>query len=601
MVPIDYTDETKEKSLDDGHDPTPIAKHIEAAQTDQPDSGPSVSGIGLLSALSLALSACGGGGGGGGGPILSPPPPPVPMSTTEAARAKILSQFSFTDAELDVYKTMTFNDWLESEFNKPIGQTGVAWLDSQGHTVPKDDNPNIFDQTYGDNMIWNQLITGPDQLRKRCALALSEMMVVSLNALDGFWPSYFIASYWDTLTRNAFGNFRTLLEEITLNPAMGRFLNTAGNLKEDPSISRQPDENYAREVMQLFTIGLYELNNDGSYRTNLSGQKIETYTQKDITNLARVFTGYDIDFSQDRWVRYPGVDFDVPTQEFTRRPLKLDPNNHSNLEAKFLGTTIAANTEASLALRTALDTLFNHANVGPFFARQMIQRLVTSNPSPAYINRVASAFNNNGQGVRGDLKAVWRAIISDPEARNPPNATTSGKLREPIMRFVQWARTMNVQSTDGKWALWNLSDSTWGLGQSPLRAPSVFNFFRPGYVPPQTAIATQGLVAPEFQLHNETTTGGFLNFMMVMMSNGLNNIVPNLEFLYEKALDASALCDWLNLHFCGGSLSQASLDLMKNALNAKPLTALSPNSDKSDRINAATLMVLANPEYLIQK
>ena len=197
----------------------------------------------------------------------------------------------------------------------------------------------------------------------------------------------------------------------------------------------------------------------------------------------------------------------------------------------FLGTNIPANTPGPEALRIALDRLFNHANVGPFFARQMIQRLVTSNPSPAYVGRVAAAFANNGSGVRGDLRAVWTAILTDDEARTRPGGsdTMSGKLREPVVRFVQWARTVGVSSTNGEYEIYDLSGSDTALGQSPLRSPSVFNFFRPGYVPPNTAIATAGKQAPEFQLLNETTTAGYINFLQWVTRGGYNDVQADVR------------------------------------------------------------------------
>ena len=296
-------------------------------------------------------------------------------------------------------------------------------------------------------MIWNQLLAGPDQMRKRMALALSETFVVSLSSFQTLYPSYLIAAYWDVLTAHAFGNFRQLLEVLTLNAGMGSFLNTRGNLREN-SRGRQPDENFAREVMQLFTIGLYELNPDGTYKLDANSKPVETYSQDDVTNLARVFTGYDWDYlsnggtsTQVSWER-----FSVPSTHLATNPMRFSSNSHSRVEVNFLGTKITITTPGADALHIALDRLFYHDNTGPFFARQMIQRLVTSNPTPAYVQRVATVFGNNGSGVRGDLKAVWTAILSDEEARAMPTAadTLFGKMREPIVRFVHWARTAEV-------------------------------------------------------------------------------------------------------------------------------------------------------------
>jgi uncharacterized protein (DUF1800 family) len=385
---------------------------------------------------------------------------------------------------------------------------------------------------------------------------------------------------------------------------MGFFLNTKGNLKED-SNGRQPDENYAREVMQLFTIGLYELNADGTQRLDANGKPIETYGQGDITNLARVFTGYDWDYLSNggTFTDVAWHDYDVPNTRFATNPMKFSAGDHSNLAVTFLGTTIPANTPGPEALRIALDRLFNHANTGPFFARQMIQRLVTSNPSAAYVGRVAAAFADNGSGVRGDLKAVWTAVLNDSEARAAPAAadTLSGKLREPVVRFVQWARTVGVASASGAYEIYDLSGSDQFLGQSPLRSSSVFNFFRPGYVPPNTAIATAGKQAPEFQLLNETTTAGYLNFIQGASRNGYADVRPGYTYLLTIAHDVPAVVAWLNLRFSANQLSATTLATVQTVLTAFNVTAGSSSSAKLDLLATACFLVMASPEYLVQK
>jgi uncharacterized protein (DUF1800 family) len=579
-----------------------------------------VSSLGMAGLVALATSSCGGGGGGASqtssvGSAISSSASSVNTSSVssssssssagllyteaEAARFLLQAQFTATDQEILAVRTLGYDAWLTSQFNAAVDQTGAQWLTLNGHATPNNTG-NYFNPVYGDWMAWNQLLTGTGQVRKRLALALSEFFVVSLSPIDGFWPPMLIAGYWDLLNEKAFGNFRNLLEDISLNPAMGFFLNTKGNLKEDVASGRLPDENYAREIMQLFSIGLYELNLDGTVKTNAQGQPIETYVQSDITNLARVFTGYDWDFSrvtqQSGFESYP-----VPTPEFTSGRMRFDANKHSNLAVSFLGTNIPANTPGAEALRIALDALFNHANTGPFFAKQMIQRLVTSNPSPAYIQRVATAFNNNGSNVRGDLKAVWRAILTDTEARTLANNTIAGKLREPIVRFTQIARTFNVSSSNGKWEIYDLSNADTGLGQAPLRSPSVFNFFRPGYVPPNTALAEQALLAPEFQLHNETSTAGYINFITYFILYGYSDVKLSVAAIQPLATDAKALVDWLNLHLTANQLSVATTDLIQQALEANPVTSTSSVSAKNDRIYAAILLVVACPEYLIQK
>jgi uncharacterized protein (DUF1800 family) len=558
-----------------------------------------------IASASLLLSACGGGGGGssgGSGGGVSPPPPPVAQVTaSQAARFLLQAQFSASESDVTNVQSLGISGWLDARMAEAPGPTGVAWLDSRGHNAITSEQ-TYFNPVFGDWMIWNQVLTSPDQLRKRIALAFSEHFVVSLNPIDGFYPPYCIAAYWDILAKNAFGNFRTLLEDVTLSVAMGMYLNTLGNEKENAQ-GRQPDENYAREVMQLFTLGLYQLNNDGSIKTDpVSGAKLETYTQSDVTNLARVFTGYDRDLTGVTTTPNPaGLGYPIPNTRYVTNPMKLTASKHSMLAVNFLGTSIPANTEGTAALKTALDALFNHPNVGPFFARAMIQRLVTSNPSAAYINRVASAFNNNGSGVRGDLKAFWKALFTDPEALTVPTADTAGKLREPMIRFVQLLRTAGFASWSGKYEIYDLTNPDFGLGQSPLRSGSVFNFFRPGYVPPNTTLADRNAVAPEFQLVNESSIASYLNFTLHVMKNGYADIDLNYTRPLTMVADTTALVNWLNLYMAGDQLSPATVSLIKTALDSVPVSATSTDAQKIDRMWSAFLLVIASPEYLIQK
>ena len=571
-------------------------------------------------AAALLLAACGGGGGGGGGDSGGTAPPPVatvlkPQTDAEAARFILQASLSVSTPEIASIRSVGFEPWLDEQMNAPIAQTGVAWLASRGYDQVT--SANFFDNEFpGDYMIWNQLLSPANGVRKRVAMALSEFFVVSLTGLDFSWRSQAIAFHWDQLNANALGNFRKMLEDVTLNPAMGYYLSTRGNRKEDTRTGRVPDENYAREVMQLFTIGLVELNIDGTPRLGSNGQPIETYTNNDVTNLARVFTGYDWDFTGN--VRTPSTGDPnrlINGTGYVTRPMTIDPtkwerpsttSQHSTLEVNFLGTNIPANTDGTVALKTALDALFNHANVGPFFARQMIQRLVTSNPSPAYVERIARVFNNNGSGTRGDLRAVFKAIFMDADARSAASLTspTFGKVREPMLRFTQWGRTFGATSTSGNWTISNMSDAATRLGQSPLRSPSVFNFFRPGYVPANTAIATNSLVAPEFQIINETSTSGYVNFMAssIGTTNGVNNDVrPNYANELAIAHDSTALLDRLALLLTANQLSDANKTAIKTALDATNITQTSSDTDKLRRIHAAITLVMASPEYLIQK
>ena len=571
-----------------------------------------------IPAASLVLAACGGGGT-DDNPISSVLAPTVqvakPATDGEAARFILKASLAATEPEIADIRSVGYVAWLDKQMDIPISQTGVDWLSSRGYDQVTVDE-FYFRDNLADNMVWNQLITSPDPVRKRFAYALSQFFVVSTNGIEIDWRSNAMAAYWDILNRNAFGNFRQLLEDVTLNPAMGVYLSTLDNKKEDTRTGRVPDENYAREVMQLFTLGLNELNNDGTKKTGSTGQPIETYTNADVSNLARVFTGYSYDFAN--LVRTPSVRFPSQsiapvesvirrmTSDTTRWSRPQTGSEHSMLEKTFLGTTIPANTDAPTSMKLALDTLFNHPNVGPFFSKQMIQRLVTSNPSAGYVDRVARIFNNNGSGVRGDLRAVFKAILLDDEATNAAGLTTPtfGKVREPVLRFTQWARNFGATSRSGNWTIANLSNPGTSLGQSPLRAPSVFNFYRPGYVPPNTAIATNTLVAPEFQIVNEVSVVGYINFMAsaIGSANGLNNDVK-ATYTRELAIvsDTTALLNMLSLLLSGNQLSDSTKATIKAALDATTITDTSSLADKQRRVYLATLLVFASPDYLVQK
>ena len=547
---------------------------------------------------------------------------PAPASDEDAARFLLQAQFHASDAAIAALRSQSYVAWLAAQVAAPASQGGFDWMASRGYSS-LDTSTAYYENTYpGDYMVWHQLIASPVGMRQRVALALSEFFVLSLSSLSFSWRSQAAAAWWDLLASNAFGNYRTLLEGVTLNPAMGSFLGVKGNMKENVATGRQPDENFGREVMQLFTIGLYQLNPDGTEKRDASGNKIETYTNADVTNIARVFTGWDFDASQGPNTVVAG-NRTITNVNGVRAPMALSAANHTAMASSFLGASIAAGTDGTAALKIALDTLFNHPNVGPFFGKQMIQRLVTSNPSPAYVARVASAFNANSAGVRGDLAAVFAAVLLDDEARGPAGLTGAGqngfgKLREPMVRLVQWARTFGAASSQGGWKIGDLSNPATQLGQSPLRPASVFNFFRPGYVPPSTALSASQTPAPEFQLVNESSVGGYLNYLQGVIRNGIFVNAPELPnnasnanngfdiaapYTAELALaaDAAALVKRLALLLCAGQLSAANQTLIVNALNATPVMASSLESVKRDRVGAAVLMVMASSDYLIQK
>jgi uncharacterized protein (DUF1800 family) len=311
-----------------------------------------------------------------------------------------------------------------------------------------------------------------------------------------------------------------------------------------------------------------------------------------VAGLAKVFTGWDLDTpaSDDEGERF-------------RRPMKLIPARHETAAKVFLKVTIAPNTDGTTSLKTALDTLFNHPNVGPFIGRQLIQRLVTSNPSAAYVARVATRFNDNGQGVRGDLRAVVDAVLRDPEAMSPLNivqpAPTWGKLREPVLRLAQMGRAFNIQAPAGTlWTIGNLSDPATKLAQSPLRSPSVFNFYRPGYVPPQSRLAAKGLVGPEFQITTDTSLPGYVNAMQGFITTQPKGVTLDLTKELALSTDPAALVARMDLMLANQALSQLTRDDITAAVAALPATT---NAQKLTRVRTAMLMTLAAPEFIAQK
>lgn len=572
--------------------PADVAQYVSTpSQPSTPFPLPGYQAAALLAAG--ALSACGGGSSSDPGPTPSTPPastasPTKPASANDAARFLTQATLGFSRADLDaLVRSGSYGDWLNAQFALPRSQSHFDWLMAKGYG----DSANMNNSQGLDNTLWRKLIASPDALRQRVALALSELCVVSVLGINGPWRQFAVASYLDTLEANAFGNYRQLLGEISLSPAMGYYLTFRGNVKANPAKGSEPDENYARELMQLFTIGLLQLNPDGSVQTN-GGKPVETYKQADVSGLARVFTGWDLDTT--------GLASPYPP-EVMRRPMTQVPGRYETGSKTFLGATVAAGASASDSLKTALDTLFNHPNLPVFVGRQMIQRLVTSNPSPAYVSRVAAAFANNGSGVRGDMKALISAILLDPEARDASVAARPdfGKLREPVVRFLNWARAYGAASASDTWAIGDLSDPATRLGQSPMRSPSVFNFFRPGYVPPNTALSAQGLTAPEFQITNEVSVAGYVNYMQQVIGNSLKgDLKADYGTLMPLAGNSAALLAEVNLVLAGGALSAATLAQLQSAVDS---VAPSTPTGQQNRIFIALTLVMASPEFIAQK
>jgi uncharacterized protein (DUF1800 family) len=559
------------------------------------DAGVSRSALaaGLAAAGAAALAGCGegsggsggGGTGGGGGPAPTPSPTPTPVALTSAQASRFLSQAAIGHSRADItaLTNSSINAWLNSQFALARPQKFWDFLVANGYDAAANVNTN----NGFDPMMWSQLIASNDVLRQRVGLSLLNMWVVSIDGFGAPWEPFIMAAYLDVLWDNAFGNYRDIMEGVSTSVAMSYYLTYLGNQKANPNTGAIPDENYARELMQLFTIGLNQLNIYGSPVTS-GGAPVPTYTQDDVAQHARVWTGYVL------------ANNDNTTPARMRLPLAINANTHETGAINFLGISIPAGHDGATARRMALDGLFNHASLPPFVSRQLIQRMVTSNPSPAYISRVANAFVNNGSGVRGDMKAVIRAILTDPEARddNQVGSATFGKLREPIVRLVQWARAFGVTSPTNTWPFGNTGSSANRLAQSPGRAPSVFNWFRPGYTPPGTVIASKGLVAPEFQIANEPSVIAYVNYMQALIANGAGEARPNYDSLTPLATDSQALLNELNLVLSGNQIGATTIGQMKTALDT---ISVSTTAGINNRIQAAILLVMAAPEYLIQR
>nr|WP_315477202.1 DUF1800 domain-containing protein [uncultured Undibacterium sp.] len=513
----------------------------------------------------------------------------APISDAEAARFLAQAGLGVTRALIQKVQTLGYSGWLDEQMDLPLSMSRWDWLVSKG----MNDISLRNSQVGFDACAWRKLLNSPDTLRQRITLALSEILVISINGLvnGGGWKAFAAASYLDMLEANCFGNYRDLLQKVSTSSAMSLYLTFRGNTKYNPSTGALPDENYARELMQLFTIGLLQLHPDGTPVLR-DGVEQETYTLDDITGLARVFTGWDFDLSSSN----------LNTPDYHRRPLKQVPSKHETGAASFLGETVPAGLSGEAALSMSLDIIFKHPNVAPFISRQLIQRLVTSNPSPAYVARVSSVFSSNSMGVKGDLKAVIKAILLDDEARNAINLTnpTFGKVREPIVRFLNWARAFNANSASDTWRVGDTSDAGTKLGQSPLRSPSVFNFFRPGYVPPNSEIANANLVAPEMQIVSESSVVGYINFMQNVVSGTriAGDLIADYNPLLSLANNPQALVDELNLLLAANQIGNTNITNIKNAIASMPSTN---DRNRSQRIYAAMTLILAAPEFIVLK
>ncbi len=534
--------------------------------------------IGKIALFTVLLSSCGGEKTTTSSDVVHPTP-------VEASRLLSQATFGPTAAEINRLSEMGTAAWFNEQFAKPQ-KLHFAYMNAAIPPAGQDLSEDQFFESF-----WQQAVNGDDQLRQRVTFALSQIFVISFQNGTLANNPRGVANYYDLLGAYAFRNFRDLLQAVTLHPMMGNYLNALGNEKTAGTL--EPNQNYAREIMQLFTIGLRQLNPNG---TDTTVPATETYTSDDIRGLAMVFTGWSWagpDKSQDRFYGWRDVD---PNRDWL--PMQNYPDFNETLPKSFLGVTIQANTSGEASLKTALDTLFNHPNVGPFIGRELIQRLVTSNPSPAYVGRVAAAFADNGQGVRGDMKAVIRAVLLDPDARTIQTGNTAGKIREPVIRLANWMRAFHATSSSGRFQMGQIDDPLWGLAQTPMRAPSVFNFFRPEYVPPNTNISAAGKFSPEMQITEEMSVTGYLNFMRVAIQDGtgLSNDIK-ADYTAELALAGTpeVLVDRVNLLLMQNQMSPTLRSQILTAINSNP------GNSKINRVYLAIFLTMASPEYIVQK
>jgi hypothetical protein len=518
---------------------------------------------------------------------------PVALSRIQAAR--FLAQAAFGGSDNDIqnlqYQAEGVQGWLTQQFAMPVNPSGqlsnIAWLQANNLISVE------FNTTGVQSSLWRKLISSPDVLRQRMMLALTDLFVINAGAVTLAYRSAAAAYYLDQLEANAFGNFKDLLLAVSHTPAMGEYLSFLGSVKANPVTGTSPDENYAREIMQLFSIGVVQLNLDGTPIGNPTdpGVALATYSQTDVLNMAKVFTGWKLNAAA---TSYPGAS---AATDMINDPAGLDMT-----EKTVLGQTIAAGLDGEQTLEAAIEILMAHPNMAPFISRQFIQRLVTSNPSADYVSRVATVFKS----TNGDMQSVITAILTDTEAASDALLSNpmAGKLREPVVRFIQWARTFQLNFSPSNPAQWaavgDLSDPSTKLAESPLQSPNVFFFFQPGYMPPHTALQTNGITAPEFAITNESSVAGYMNFIENLIANGIGGVPGNysaLQPLVNQGGNSAALLDELNVLIAAGQLSAATFSLMQGALDAIDVTT----SGTNDRLFAALTLVMCAPEYLVQK
>ncbi len=536
----------------------------------------------------------------------------------EASRFLFQAAFGGNQEEINsLSKTLDFEGWIENQFNQPTTLLlPKLWeVDARARELHRAQSNDDYFGPYSVHFQfawWDNNYKAPDQLRQRIAFALSQIAVISSNSQIGDFGEG-LASYYDILIRNAFGNYEDVLQEITIDPNMGFYLSHLNNPKSD-EFGTRPDENYAREIMQLFSIGLYELHNDGSRKIDSNGDWIPTYDNKDIQELAKVFTGLKGGAWSKEAIEY-GVDvdsriyFSAGIYDISREvPLQMEEFQHEPGEKTIIGNyTIPSGQTGMEDIQQAVKHIFNHPNVGPFIGKRLIQQFVKSNPSRPYVNRVANAFNDNGAGVRGDMKAVIKAVLLDPEARDcsAMQDPKHGKLKEPLLRYTQLMHSVPSDSPDGYY--WNNGyDFFDDTGQLVLGAPSVFNFYRTNYQPNKEFIA-QDIVGPEFQIHNSQSAIGYMNQAHKWTDWGIlfwdwYEASPDTDVAIDNYLamaeDPETLINHFDVLMVHGRLSTETRETIKTAMLQIP-----NNWDdyQMRRVQICLYIIMISPDYVVLK
>lgn len=529
------------------------------------------------------------------------------VTRAQAARFLLQATFGPTPREIQRVQQLGLAGWVADQITNQPATLHRSYIQQ----IYTDFNSGHTDHSYSFNEMDNYVngnnvttpfaraaIGGPDQLRQRVAFALSQICVVSRRDPNLENRPLAVADYYDIFVRNAFGNYRDVLREVAFHPVMGRYLSHIGNQKARPEINQFPDENFAREIQQLFSIGLWELNPDGTRKLDANGQPIATYGTAQVTEFARVFTG--LWFGGQRWGEGGGNDEDSSV------PMQLWAEKHDYGTKTLLnGVTIPAramNVQNGIRdIDDAIQNLFEHPNTGPFIGRQLIQFLVTSNPSTNYVARIAAVFANNGKGKRGDLGAVIKAVLLDPEARDPrwaASAAEFGRLKEPVQRAMAMARVGHLEKYPNLvWWMWGEFNAN--AFQEPLYSPSVFNFFRPTYQPPGLLTAN-GLVGPAFQIMDSYSCISFPNQLWDITVKGLTHygdyaFAPDYADLLPLAANAPALVDEINVLFFGGSMSGTTRDNFLNVIQQVP------TYDTTLRVRLAVYLAVTCPEGAVQR